>query len=68
MSKYSNTVYLCAARILCILKAAVLNVIISVLSGCLAMPGCCVLAMPHRARLLPSNCQEGERESLGQAK
>lgn len=62
MSKYSKTVYFCAALILCILKAAILNLIIFVLSsssGCLAMPVWRVLALPHRAQRLPSNWCDG---------
>jgi len=60
MAKYSRTIYFCAALILCILEAAILNLIIFVLSsssGCLAMPGWRVLALPCRACRLPSNWQ-----------
>lgn len=70
MSTYSKTIYFCAALILCILEAAILNLIIFVLSsssGCLAMPGWRVLALLHRARELPSNWQGGAMGSLDQA-
>lgn len=70
MSKYSKTIYFCATLILCILEAAILNLIIFVLSGssgCLAMPGWRVLAVPHRARWLPSNWQGRAMGSLDQA-
>lgn len=62
MSKYSRTIYFCAALTLCILEAAIFNLIIFVVSsspGCLAMPGWRVLALPRRARRLPSNWQGG---------
>lgn len=58
MSKYSKTIYFCATLILCILEAAILNLITSVLpssSGCLAMPGCAGSAA--QSSWLPSNCQ-----------
>lgn len=70
MSKYSKTIYFCAALILCILEAAILNLILFMLfssPGCLAMPGWQVLALLRRARWLPSNWQRGVMGSLDQA-
>lgn len=70
MSKYSKTIYFYAALILCILEATILNLIIFMLSsssGCLAMPGWRVRAVPRRARRLPSNWQGGAMGSLDQA-